>query len=121
MRVNFTVIQGSYWSLEKRESDLLGLPVEWAKTVAAFISFAPETFSRPSVINLSARLQAAAENLAKGLRPGDSGSELGLTLMHGDFKTANLFISGRLQKGLGNRVENGFAWCCCAHHLKSRI
>ena len=87
-------VQGSYWSLEKREADLPGLPAEWAKTVAAFGSFDPATFSQASVVRLGARLQVAAKKLAEQLRPGGAGAEVGLTLLHGDFKTANLFISG---------------------------
>ena len=87
-------IQGSYWSLEKRAADLPGIPAEWAKTVAAFGGFDPATFSRPSVVALGTRLQAAAKKLAEPLQPRGAGVEVGLTLLHGDFKTANLFISG---------------------------
>lgn len=84
--------QGSYWSLEKRRDDLAGLPAEWARTVAAFQGWAPATFRRPPVVRLGARLQAAAERLAQRLEPG--AAEPGRTLVHGDFKTANLFIAG---------------------------
>ena len=85
--------QGSYWSLDKRAGDLPRLPAEWAKTVAAFQGTAPETFCRPPVVALGSRLAAAAERLAARLAPEGLGSAPGLTLLHGDFKTANLFIS----------------------------
>lgn len=83
--------QGTYWSLDKRRDDLPRLPGEWARTVAAFQVWAPATFRRPPVVRLGARLQAAAERLAQRLQPG--GAEPGQTLVHGDYKTANLFVT----------------------------
>ena len=48
--------------------------------------------ARAQVVLLGTRLQAAAERLALRLQLG--GGQAGRTLVHGDYKTANLFISG---------------------------
>ncbi|KAL0047335.1 hypothetical protein WJX82_000891 [Trebouxia sp. C0006] len=87
--------QGSYWSLDKRQSDLAGMPMQWAKSCSAFETAFPETFAKASVQALAERLLAvaAAVHQELSLDSANSSAAQWRTIIHGDFKTANLFFS----------------------------
>ena len=84
--------RGGYWTLEKRESDLDGLETEWAKLLAAFHD--DETLAAHRT--LAARLRAAASAVAREGARGEIGAPShpggGGTVVHGDFKLANIIF-----------------------------
>lgn len=80
--------EGSYWSLGKRSGDLDRMESEWEKTVGSFSEAFPEEFSTEHIVKLGSTICALAEELDSKLR----NSQSSITLVHGDFKTANLFF-----------------------------
>ena len=84
--------RGGYWTLEKRESDLDGLETEWAKLLAAF----PDDETLAAHRTLAARLRAAASAVAREGARGEIGAPShpggGGTVVHGDYKLANIIF-----------------------------
>lgn len=82
---------GTWWALAKRDpSELQRMVDRWPDFLAAFEDRAPELLSRPSVRQLPARLARLAHRLAAEMRAGPEDSFA--TLVHGDYKAANLFF-----------------------------
>lgn len=80
---------GSYWSLEKRQSDLAKVETEWHKIIANFSDLFPREFSDQEISKLGPRLREWATSVDKELQSAPSN----MTLLHGDFKTANIFLN----------------------------
>ncbi|GMH38625.1 hypothetical protein BSKO_06509 [Bryopsis sp. KO-2023] len=80
-------VEGSYWSLDKRRSDLSRMEMEWAKTVGSFAQHFTGEFSDEGIRSLGSRLLGVAGALDQALMPDQY-----TTLVHGDFKTANMFF-----------------------------
>lgn len=81
---------GGYWSLEKRQDDLPRMEDEWRRWQAAVPPVGGSVEVATGVLELAAGLHAAAAGLASRL--SSLGAASGRTLLHGDFKTANLFF-----------------------------
>ena len=81
--------RGSYWSLEKRRKEWEKMREEWSCTCRSFECHYPSTFSQENVRALAGNLEAAAERLHADLEPSTTMLQ---TMVHGDFKTANLFF-----------------------------
>ncbi|KAA6417522.1 MAG: hypothetical protein FRX49_09484 [Trebouxia sp. A1-2] len=115
--------QGCYWSLEKRQSDLAGMPRQWAKTCSAFEIDFPETFAKASVQALAERLLAVATAVHQELSLDSTDTSVAQwrTIIHGDFKTANLFFSPTAEAASASAPQHGgepamvsacdFQWC----------
>lgn len=80
---------GGYWNLEKRVGDLDGMEAEWDKMLAAF----PGEETLEAHKGLASRLKSAAPAISRATRRGGAGGGGGgggQTLVHGDFKQANI-------------------------------
>lgn len=80
--------RGAYWSLEKREKEWKNMISEWNRTCSSFLPSYPFIFGRETTRRLAEGLAAFAKELDRELLP-DVHTK---TLLHGDFKTANLFF-----------------------------
>lgn len=89
---------GGYWSLDKRRADLERMEDEWCRWQAALLPPPPPPGTG---IDDSAEAGGGVRGLAVGLRAAAAdldarlaalGAATGRTLLHGDFKTANLFF-----------------------------
>eukprot|EP00892_Ulva_mutabilis_P000308 jgi/Ulvmu1/10278/UM060_0080.1 len=97
---------GGYWSLDKRHLDLAGMPEQWRRWQDAMLPD-PDSHSTQhstdqadaDIAQLAARLQAAAPALAQRLDA--LGATSGHTMLHGDFKTANIFFQPAPPDGAG--------------------
>jgi len=83
--------KGTYWSLEKRKTEFERMTLEWNRTCESFRDVYPTIFTSPKIKDLAFRLQCIAADLDMLLKPTDEYK----TLVHGDFKTANLFFSSQ--------------------------
>eukprot|EP00210_Caulerpa_lentillifera_P000186 g181.t1 len=79
---------GTFWSLEKRQREFERMTLEWNRTCENFREVYPTFFSSTKIIDLAFRLQSIAAQLDELLKRNESYK----TLVHGDFKTANLFF-----------------------------
>ncbi|CAG9467879.1 unnamed protein product [Pedinophyceae sp. YPF-701] len=86
--------QGCYWTLSKREKEHAKMGAEWRTTRAAFRPYCPALFDHESVQPLGDTLRDAARALdAKLHGAGDVETcWVGPTLVHGDYKAANLLF-----------------------------
>lgn len=99
---------GSYWELDKRRSDLAEMAPGWRRWAAAMDASLPDLVNDADVLALPARLEACAQALHDRLGREPSLREGGFgTLLHGDFKTANLFF--RRAAALPSHAANGGA------------
>lgn len=80
--------RGGYWSLDKRSSDVPHIASRWEATRGAFEDVHPVASS-----DGLRRLGQALSSLA-GEVDGALAAAPGRTLLHGDFKAANLFFVG---------------------------
>lgn len=103
---------GTWWALPKRDaSELNRMAERWPAFLSAFASAAPNLVSRPSVQGLPARLSRVAQWVAAEVRVGPDDAYA--TLVHGDYKAANLFFprdghdtaGGHGQPGSGRKPE----------------
>ena len=83
---------GGYWALDKRRSDLQKMRSEWQQWQAANAMHFAELVSCKDVQNLAQRLHARADELAGELAAAAAPGQPLATVVHGDFKTANLFF-----------------------------
>jgi len=95
---------GGYWTLDKRTADLDNLERDWDVVVANWRGAYPEVFADPKVRQLGARLRQAGPRLSRALAQRWPTHR---TLIHGDFKTANLFFNA----GAGAVVALDWQWC----------
>lgn len=80
--------RGGYWTLEKRERDVEGMSAEWDKLLAAF----PNDPTLQANRGLGDRLKGAAQAVHRAARRTESERGGCATLVHGDFKMANIII-----------------------------
>jgi hypothetical protein len=82
---------GTWWALPKRDAAELDQMIDrWPAFLSAFESTAPQLLSRPAVQALPARLARVARRVAGEARVGPD--DAFATLVHGDYKAANLFF-----------------------------
>lgn len=81
---------GSYWSLDKRASDLDKIEMEWEKTCSNFEPSYPTIFKKEEIKNLAKKLKEISITIDTDLNNYKEYE----TLIHGDFKAANIFIKG---------------------------
>ena len=85
---------GGWWSLHQREEAELARMLEcWPRVLSAFEAVDPELVRQPSVVRLAIRLRAIAPAVSALLDVEPMARFC--TLMHGDFKAANIFLPCR--------------------------
>jgi len=98
--------RGGYWSLEKRRADLPRIPGAWALTLEAFAPVLPAVAAAPAMATLGRDLASRADELDAGLQALSAPGTGLFTLLHGDFKAANLFFP----PGDGSAACVDFQW-----------
>ena len=82
---------GCWWSLAQRgAAEMARMHEVWPTFLREFSHLDPELFHRPSVVELPRRLAALAHWVAEELAV--TPSQPHCTLIHGDYKAANLFL-----------------------------
>ena len=115
---------GGYWTLEKRTGDLDGMEDEWDKLLAAF----PGEATLEAHRGLAARLRRAAPAISRATRRGAGGAGAdgggggggggGETLIHGDFKQANIITPSSSSSSSSSRKAPVVVidWQSLLHH-----
>lgn len=104
---------GSYWAPSQRDPAELGkLDAAWEGFVQNFAHLDEEFFQREAIIDLGRRLREAQAEVDAGLRGDDAQGQL--SLIHGDFKTANIFFSAKEDAPL-EAVPIDFQWVGVGH------
>jgi len=96
--------QGGYWTLDKRHEDLATMERDWDVVVANWKDVYPDVFTDPRICQLGTRLRQSARNVSERLAERWPEHR---TLIHGDFKTANLFFDGDADA----MVALDWQWC----------
>jgi thiamine kinase-like enzyme len=87
---------GSYHLKNRNPKELKNIQDTWANFCHEVQGEAPEFFGRPSIQNLGKRVQDMAEFISDELSPAYN--EPHATVVHGDYKAMNVFISEKKDK-----------------------